>query len=107
MAQDPEADRGECRPAGGPINTSHSLDTVALFRSATVDAEIEAGVIRGLLESHGIPSLMQRAAGYPLLGFEVHVSRANLREAEQLVEEAKAAGPRAAMEAHQESEEGR
>jgi hypothetical protein len=107
MAQDPKGEEEGHPPAKGSVNTSHSLDTVALYRSSTVDAEFEADIIRGLLDSHGIPSLMQRAMGYPSLGFEVLVPRGNLREAERIVEEAKAAGPAAAMEAEQASEEGR
>jgi hypothetical protein len=107
MAQDPEGEQEEPQPAEGPVNTSHELDTVALYRSSTVDAQIEADIIRSLLDSHGIPSLMQRAMGYPSLGFEVLVPRANLREAERLIAEAKAAGPAAAMEAEQASEEDR
>ena len=100
MAQDPEDYEGR-------VNTSHELDMVPIYRSSTVDAEIEAGIIRGVLDSHGIPSLMLRAVGYPSLGFEVRVHFENLREAERLIEEAKAAGPAAAVEAEKASEEGR
>jgi hypothetical protein len=104
MAQDPEEQQG----AGeGSIDTSHELDMVALYRSPTVGSEIEADVIRGILDSHGIPSLMSRAMGYPQLGFHVQVHRRDFREALQLIEEAKAAGPGAALEAELASEEGR
>jgi len=100
MAQDPEEERQ-------PVNTSHELDMVTLYGSSTVDAGIEADIIRGILDSHGIPSLMSRAMGYPSLGFAVHVPREDLREAERLIEEAKAAGPAAAVEAERAWEEGR
>ena len=96
MAQDPHR---EHQSGEGPVNTSHLLDTVTLYRSTAGAAEIEADLIRGLLDSNGIPSILQRAAGYPSLGFEVRVPRAHLREAEQTVEEAKAAGPAAAADA--------
>ena len=96
MAQDPE---GELQSDEGPVNTSHELDMVTLYRSSAVDSGIEADIIRGILDSHGIPSLMLRAMGYPSLGFEVQVNRENLREAERLIEEARAAGPAAAVEA--------
>ena len=104
MAQDPE---GEQPMDEGSVNTSHELDMVKLYRSSAVDSGIEADIIRGILDSHGIPSLTLRAMGYPSLGFEVRVNRENLREAERLIEEAKAAGPAAAVEAQRESEERR
>jgi len=84
---------------------SHALDIVALYDSSTVDAEMEAGVIRGLLDTNGIPSVLRRAGPYPSLGFQVLVPRGKLREAQQLVEEAQAAGPEAAAEAEAASEE--
>lgn len=104
MAQDPEEEEG---PEEGSVNTSHELDMVTLYRSSTVDAGIEADIIRGILDSHGIPSLKSRAMGYPSLGFQVLVNRANFRNAERLIEEAKAAGPGAALEAERASEENR
>ena len=91
----------------GSVDVSHQLDMVTLYRSSAVDAGIEADIIRGVLDSHGIPSLVSRAAGYPSLGFEVQVHRGNVRDAEQLIAEAKAAGPAAAIEAERASEEGR
>jgi hypothetical protein len=45
--------------------------------------------------------------GYPSLGFEVLVPRENLRDAERLIEEAKAAGPAAALDAERAWEEDR
>jgi len=84
---------------------SHALDIVALYDSSTVDAEMEADVIRGLLDTNGIPSVLRRAGPYPSLGFQVLVPRGKLREAQQLVEEAQAAGPEAAAEAEAASEE--
>ena len=104
MAQDPER---EHREDEGPVDTSHELDMVTLYRSSTVDSGIEADIIRGILDSHAIPSLVLRAAGYPSLGFQVRVHRENLRQAERLLEDAKAAGPGAALEAEKASEEDR
>ena len=104
MAQDPEEEQAS---DGGFLDTSHELDMVTLYRSPTAGSEIEAQVIRGILDSHSIPSLILRAAGNPQLGFEVRVHRQSFREAERLIEEAKAAGPGAAWEAQQASENGR
>lgn len=99
MAQDPDEQDEE------QILTSHALDMVSLFDSSTVDAEMEADVIRGLLDANGIPSVVKRAFGYPNLGFQVLVPRGKVREAQQLVAEAQAAGPEAANEAEAASEE--
>lgn len=99
MAQDPD-ERDQDQPL-----SSHALDIVALYDSSTVDAEMEADVIRGLLDTNGIPSVLRRAGPYPSLGFQVLVPRGKLREAQQLVEEAQAAGPEAAAEAEAASEE--
>jgi hypothetical protein len=99
MAQDAD-ERDQDQPL-----SSHALDMVALYDSSTVDAEMEADVIRGLLDTNGIPSVLRRAGPYPSLGFQVLVPRGKLREAQQLVEEAQAAGPEAAAEAEAASEE--
>ena len=97
MAQDAD-ERDQDQPL-----SSHALDIVALYDSSTVDAEMEADVIRGLLDTNGIPSVLRRAGPYPSLGFQVLVPRGKLREAQQLV--AQAAGPEAAAEAEAASEE--
>jgi hypothetical protein len=102
MAQDPDQER---YPAEGSVDTSHDLDMVTLYRASTAGSEIEADIIRGVLDSHGVPSLLTRAMGYPQLGFEVQVQRRNFQEAERLIEEAKAAGPAAALDAEQASED--
>ena len=98
MAQDPEQDEGLVDP-------SHDLDMVPLFISQSVDAEMEADVIRGILEANGIPSVLQRAAQIPSFGFELRVPRAYAEEAERLIAEQRAAGPEAAAEAEAAGEE--
>lgn len=99
MAQDPE-DREQDQPLG-----SHALDLVPLYDSLTVDAEMEADMIRGVLDSNGIPSLVRGAGPYPPLGFQVLVPRGKVQEARRLIAEALAAGPDAAAEAEAASEE--
>jgi hypothetical protein len=106
MAQDLDADE-RSRDDEDYLDTSPDLDMVTLYRSPTAGSEIEAQIIRGILDSYGIPSLMSRAMGNPQLGFEVQVHRQNYQAAGRLIEEAKAAGPAAAMEAERASEEGR
>ena len=103
MAQDPghdEEDRDQYQ-----ILTSHALDLVTLYESTAVDAEMEGDVIRGLLDSNGIPSLLVRPGPYPPLGVQVLVPRGKLAEAEKVLEEARANGPEAAEEAEAASEE--
>jgi hypothetical protein len=101
MAQDPDQDEDE-RDLD-QILTSRALDMVALYDSSTVDAEMEADMIRGVLDSSGIPSLVKRAGPFPL-AFQVLVPRGKLQEAQRLVEEARAAGPEAAAEAERATE---
>ncbi len=103
MAQDPERDdelQGE-----GTIDPSHDLDMVPVYDSQTLDSEVEAEVIRALLEANGIPAIMT-STPYPPLGFSVQVPQGRLDEAQRLIAEQQAAGPEAAAEAERASEEG-
>ena len=103
MAQDPgheDDSAGEDQ-----LDPSSDLDMVTLYDAPIVDAEIEADMIRGVLESNGVPCILVRNSVIPSLGFEAKVPRARAEEAERLIEEAKAAGPEAAAEAERASEE--
>jgi len=107
MAQDPEADDPQKRDedAPGDVNTSHDLDMVTLYESQTIDSEMEAGVLKSLLESNGVPAIVVGATSqYPVLGYQVQVPRAQLEEARRILADAQAAGPEAAAEAEAESE---
>jgi hypothetical protein len=103
MAKDPERD-DEARDRD-QLLTSHALDMVTLWDSSTIGLEKEADMIRGVLDSNGIPTLLMGAPQFPNLGFQVHVPRGKLKEAQRLIEEARAAGPEAAAEAEAASEE--
>ena len=94
MAQDPE--RNDEERDQDQLLTSHALDMVALWDSSAIDSEVEADMIRGVLDSSGIPTLLVGASQYPNLGFQVMVPRGKVLEAQRLIEEAKAAGPDAA-----------
>jgi hypothetical protein len=94
MAQDPGSDE--------QLN-SHALDMVEL-PSGSVSTEMEADMIRGVLDANGIPAMVALAAELPSLGFQVKVPRGRLTEAERLIEDARASGPDAASEAEAESE---
>jgi|KBSSwiStaDraftv2_1062776.scaffolds.fasta_scaffold4806666_1 hypothetical protein len=104
MAQDPEEIEGQ---DDSTVDPSHELDMVSLFSSQGVDAEMEADMMKGVLESNGIPSFVMRATGVPAFGFELLVPRASFDEAQRLIAEAQAAGPEAAAEAEAASEEPR
>jgi len=94
MTQDPGED---------VVLNTHALDMVTL-PSGTVSSEMEADMIRGVLDANDIPSLLSSASQYPPLGYAVKVPRGRVGEAERLVAEALAAGPEAAAEAEAESE---
>jgi hypothetical protein len=101
MAQD--RDREEDERDQTDVLTSHAQDMVSVYDSSTVDAEMEADVIRGVLDSNGISSLLTRPGPFPL-HFQVLVPRGKLAEARRFLAEAQAAGPQAADEAEAESE---
>ena len=91
MAQDPERDDEERDQ--DQLLTSHALDMVALWDSSNIDAEVEADMIRGVLDSNGIPTLMMGGASqFPNLGFQVLVPRGKVMEAQRLIEEAQGGG---------------
>jgi Putative prokaryotic signal transducing protein len=104
MAQDPE--REEEKQGGDVPLTSHALDMVTIWTSEAgmVTSEMEADMIRGVLESNDIPVMVVGASQYPNLGFEVKVPRGKVKEAEELLDQAEAAGSDAATEAEAESE---
>jgi hypothetical protein len=85
MAQDP--DREDEQQGEDTLLTSHALDMVTLWNSGAMNAEIEADMIRGVLESNGIPVMVVGASQYPNLPFEVRVPRGRLKEAEELIEQ--------------------
>jgi hypothetical protein len=76
---------------------------VSIFQSQTVDAELDADNIRGVLESNGIASVLETSP-VTSFGFEVFVARADVERAQAVIAEALEAGPEAATEAEAESE---
>jgi hypothetical protein len=101
MAQDPDRLESERHP--DVLRNTHALDMVTL-PSGTVTSEMEADMIRGVLDANGIPSLLVMASELPALGFEIKVPRGKVVEAEELIEGALAAGPEAAEAAEAETE---
>ena len=80
------------------VLSTHALDMVTL-PGGMVSSEIEADMIRGVLDAGGIPCMVVSAPQFANFGFEVKVPRGRVVEAETLVAEARAAGPAAAAEA--------
>lgn len=70
-----------------------------VFSSSNHDAEMEAMAIQGVLDANDIPAIMVGPQVLPTLEFQVQVPAHMLPQAEQLIAEARSAGPQAAMEA--------
>ena len=87
-------------------NSSHDLDMVTVFSSDNHDAEMEAMALHTLLEANGIESAVVGPATIPSMEFQVQVARAQLEEAENVMAEARDAGPAAADEAEAAEEAG-
>jgi uridine phosphorylase len=80
-------------------------EMVAVFSSSNHDAEMEAMTIRGMLEASGVPAMVIGPQVLPNLEFQVQVSSELAAKAQDLIAEAKAAGPAAAAEAEALTEE--
>lgn len=84
-------------------NPSHELDLVTVFRLAEGGTEeTEVLMVRQLLESNGIATVLVGDSPLPNLAEEVRVSKADAERARQLIAEALAAGPEGADEAEAE-----
>ena len=81
MAQDPES--GETEEPIDNIDPSHDFDMTPVYESMTVDADVEAEVIKSLLEANGIPAFVV-GSPIPSVGFQVQVPKARLQEARRL-----------------------
>lgn len=79
---------------------------VTVFSSDNHDAEMEAMALHTLLEANGIESAVVGPATIPSMEFQVQVARAQLEEAENVMAEARDAGPAAADEAEAAEEAG-
>jgi hypothetical protein len=80
-------------------DTGAQLDLVTVFRSAGINAEMEALGVKALLESSGLRAVLVGDSRYPNLPCEVRIAREQAVEAKRLIADALAAGPAAADEA--------
>ncbi len=85
-------------------NESSALDMVTVFRSAGTDIESEAMLVKGLLESNGIETMVVADSRFPNFPEHVRVARADLTEAKRLIANALAVGSAGAEEAEAGSE---
>jgi hypothetical protein len=79
---------------------------VPAFSSSNHDGESEALIIKGILDASGVPAVIVGPSVLPNLEFQVQVPEHMLGEAQRLIDEARAAGPAAALEAEKASEGG-
>lgn len=80
-------------------NDSEELDLVTVFEGAGSSSEMEALQVQALLESNGIEAVVIGDAVLPNIPEEVRVAREDLGRAQELIADALAAGPDAAVEA--------
>lgn len=80
-------------------NPSEELDLVTVFESAGTGTEMEALQVQALLESNGIKTVLIGDAVLPNFPEQVRVAREDSERAQQLIADALAAGPAAAVEA--------
>jgi hypothetical protein len=91
--------------AGGPTpDPSSALDLVTIAASEGALSEMEAISIKAILDSSGINAVVVGASPLPNLGYEVRVAESDLEHARQVLAEATAAGPAAAIEAESATE---
>jgi hypothetical protein len=91
-------------PEEEDIDPSHDLDLVTVAKTDGTTAELEATSIKSILNANGIRAVIVGATSMPNLGFEVRVTREDARRAEEVILEARAAGPSAALEAEEQQE---
>ena len=104
MAQDPDREE-EPLEEESAVDPSPELDMITIFSSQTIDAEMEAGIVKSLMDASGIPAVVT-GMPIPSLEYQVMVPRARVEEAQRLIAEQQAAGPEAAAEAEAASEQG-
>ncbi|MEO8131590.1 MAG: hypothetical protein ABJF23_24570 [Bryobacteraceae bacterium] len=87
-----------------PVDPSHDLDLVTVAMTDGTTGEMEAMSIQAVLDANEIDSVIVGNSTLPNMGFEVRVAEEERVVAEAAIEEAKAAGPEAALEAEQAGE---
>ena len=86
------------------IDPSPELDMVPIFESQGATGEMEALAVQSILDANGINAVLVGSSTMPNLSFHVRVPQEDMAQAQRILEEARAAGPAAAVEAERESE---
>jgi hypothetical protein len=81
------------------VDDSSNLDLETIYHADGSLAEVESMEIKNLLEANGIAAVVVGNSVLPTMSFEVRVARDQVERAREVVNEAQAAGPRAAEEA--------
>lgn len=81
---------------------SPELDSVTIAQLQGTTGEIEAMGIKSILDANGIPSALVGTSTLPNLMFLVQVPASEVERARAVLDEARAAGPAAAIEAERE-----
>lgn len=84
---------------------SHDLDLVTVFRTAGTFSDMEALQVKALLESNGLDVVHFGDSRYPNFPDEIRVPRDQAVQAQQLIQEALAAGSSGAEEAEASGEQ--
>ncbi|MDZ4799280.1 MAG: hypothetical protein SGI92_14045 [Bryobacteraceae bacterium] len=84
---------------------SHDVDSVTILDAQGTTGEIEVMGIKSILDANDIPNVMIGASTLPNLSFQLQVPANDVERARQVISEAQAAGPAAAVEAERLSEE--
>jgi hypothetical protein len=88
-----------------PADLSHDLDLVTVATTDGTTGELEAMAIKSVLDASGIESVIVGTQTLPTTGFEVRVAEEEQGRAEEVIAQARAAGPEAALEAEQAGEQ--
>ena len=88
----------------GGVDPSHELDMVTIADLQGSTGEMEALAIQSILDANGISAVLVGSSTLPNFSFAVQVARDDFERAQAALAEARAAGPAAAAEAAQESE---
>jgi hypothetical protein len=89
MANGTQRTPGEALPGEG---------MTVVFSSSNHDAEMEAMAVKGVLDANDIPNIMVGPHILPILEFQVQVPEHLLREARELLRDARQGGRQAADE---------
>jgi hypothetical protein len=87
-----------------PLENSHDLDLVTVFRSAGTTSEMEAMEVKALLEASGITAVLESGASMPNLPEQVRVAKEDASEAKRIIAAALEAGAAGALEAEKQTE---